>query len=82
MLKTIQITLPEDLLTEIDRTVAERDTNRSSFARQAFEDALFRVWVEKMERQHAKAYAHQPEDPDEMTLWERVQDWEDPNAAR
>jgi predicted transcriptional regulator len=82
MLKTIQITLPEDLLTKIDRIVAERDTNRSSFARQAFEDALFRLWVEKMERQHAEAYARQPEDPDEPAAWGSIQDWGDPYAAR
>jgi metal-responsive CopG/Arc/MetJ family transcriptional regulator len=82
MLKTIQITLPDDLLAKIDRTVAELDTSRSGFARQAFEDALFRLWVEKTERQHAEAYARQPEDPDEMALWESVQDWGDSHAAR
>jgi metal-responsive CopG/Arc/MetJ family transcriptional regulator len=82
MLKTIQITLPDDLLAKIDRTVAELDTSRSGFARQAFEDALFRLWVEKTERQHAEAYARQPEDPDEMALWENVQDWGDSHAAR
>jgi len=82
MLKTIQITLPEDLLTKIDRTVAELDTNRSGFARQAFEDALFRLWVEKMERQHAEAYARRPEDPEETALWESIEDWGDPYAAR
>ena len=82
MLKTIQITLPDDLLAKIDRTVAELDTSRSGFARQAFEDALFRLWVEKTERQHAEAYARQPENPDEMTLWESVQDWGDPYATR
>ena len=82
MLKTIQITLPEDLLTKIDRTVVELDINRSSFARQAFEDALFRLWVAKTERQHAEAYARRPEDLDEVALWESVQDWGDPYAAR
>jgi metal-responsive CopG/Arc/MetJ family transcriptional regulator len=82
MLKTIQITLPDDLLTKIDRTVAELDTNRSGFARQAFEEALFRLWVAKMERQHAEAYASRPEDPDEMARWESIQDWGEPYAAR
>ena len=75
MLKTIQITLPQELLAEIDRTVAELDTNRSGFARQAFEEALFSLWVEKMKRQHAEAYARRPEDPDELTIWAGGQDW-------
>ena len=30
MLKTIQITLPQELLVKIDRTVTELDTNRSA----------------------------------------------------
>ena len=82
MLKTIQITLPQDLLVRIDQTVTELDTNRSAFARRAFEDALFRLRIEQMERQHAEGYACQPEDPDEIALWESIQDWGDPYEPR
>ena len=82
MLKTIQITIPPDLLDRIDRTVIERQTNRSAFARQAFEDALFRLRVEQMERQDAEGYARQPQDADEMALWESIQDWGDSREAR
>jgi metal-responsive CopG/Arc/MetJ family transcriptional regulator len=82
MLKTIQVTLPQELLSRIDQTVAELDSNRSAFARQAFEDALFRLRVERMERQHAEGYARHPQDPDEIALWESIQDWGDPYEAR
>jgi metal-responsive CopG/Arc/MetJ family transcriptional regulator len=82
MLKTIQITIPPDLLDRIDETVAERGTNRSAFARQAFEDALFRARIEQMERQDAEGYARQPQDLDEIALWESIQDWGDPYEAR
>ncbi len=82
MLKTIQITLPQELLVKIDQTVTELETNRSAFARQAFEDAIFRRRIEQMERQHAEGYAHRPEDPEEIALWESVQDWSDPYEAR
>jgi metal-responsive CopG/Arc/MetJ family transcriptional regulator len=82
MLKTIQITLPQELLSEIDRTVTELDTNRSAFARKAFEDALFRARIEQMERQDAEGYALQPQDADEIALWESIQDWGDPYEAR
>jgi metal-responsive CopG/Arc/MetJ family transcriptional regulator len=78
MLRTIQITLSQELLSKIDQTVAELDTNRSAFARQAFEDALFRARIEQMERQHAEGYARQPQDPDEVALWESIQDWGEP----
>jgi metal-responsive CopG/Arc/MetJ family transcriptional regulator len=82
MLKTIQITLPPDLLARIDQTVTGLDTNRSVFARQAFEDTLFRLRVEQMEREDAESYAHQPQDPDEIALWESIQDQGDPYEAR
>ena len=82
MLKTIQVTLPQELLSKIDKAVTELDTNRSAFARQAFEDALFRLRVAQMERQHAEGYTRQPQDPDEIALWESIQDWGDPYEAR
>ena len=82
MLKTIQITLPQELLSRIDQTVTELDTNRSAFARQAFEDALFRARIEQMERQDAESYARQPQDLEEIALWESIQDWGDLYEAR
>jgi metal-responsive CopG/Arc/MetJ family transcriptional regulator len=82
MLKTIQITLPQELLVKIDQTVTELDTNRSAFARQAFEDALFHLRIEQMERQDAEGYARQPQDLEEIALWESIQDWGDPYEAR
>ena len=75
MIKTIQITIPQELLARIDRTVTDLDTNRSAFARKAFEDALFRLRIEEMERQDAEGYALFPQDPDEFALWESAQDW-------
>ncbi len=75
MMKTIQITLPDDLLARLDRAVAERGNNRSALARQAFEDLLFRFWVEKMEQQDAEGYAQHPQDLEEIAAWESIQDW-------
>jgi Arc/MetJ-type ribon-helix-helix transcriptional regulator len=73
MLKTIQITLPESLLAGVDQMVRELHINRSSFARQAFEDALFRLRIEQMEREDAEGYARQPQDLEEIGGWERIQ---------
>ncbi len=77
MLKTVQITLPEPLLAEIDQATAELKISRSGFARQAFEEALFRLRLTQMERQDAAAYALQPQDLEEITDWAGVQDWGD-----
>ena len=77
MIKTIQITLPQELLARIDQTVAELDTNRSALARDAFEEFLFQLRVREMERQDAEGYAQIPPDPDEVGVWEAFQDWGD-----
>lgn len=77
MLKTVQITLPEPLLAKIDQAATELETSRSGFARQAFEEALFRLRLAQMERQDAAAYALQPQNLEEVTAWAGVQDWGD-----
>jgi metal-responsive CopG/Arc/MetJ family transcriptional regulator len=75
MMKTIQITMPEELLVRLDQAVAAEGSNRSAVARQAFEELLFRLEVEKMERAHAEGYARKPQDLDEIADWESLQDW-------
>jgi len=75
MLKTVQITLPEPLLVKIDQAAADLKTSRSGFARQAFEETLFRLQLLQMERQDAEAYARQPQDLEEITVWKSIQDW-------
>jgi metal-responsive CopG/Arc/MetJ family transcriptional regulator len=75
MLKTVQITLPEPLLVKIDRAATDLKISRSGFARQAFEETLFRLQLLQMERQDAEAYAQQPQDIEEVTVWKGVQDW-------
>lgn len=77
MLKTVQVTLPEELLDRLDRFLEELKMTRSSFARRAFEEEMLRLEVEAMERQHAQAYAQQPQDPEELKDWESVRSWSD-----
>jgi len=77
MLKTVQITIPEQLLTKVDEAASELKTSRSGFARQAFEEALFHLRLAQMERQDAEAYTHQPQDADELADWENIQEWGD-----
>jgi len=77
MLKTIQVTLPEDLLRRVDAAVNELTTTRSAFTRAAFENALRRLQVQQMEQQDAEGYARQPSNRDEVAPWETLQDWGD-----
>ncbi len=77
MLKTIQVTLPERLLITIDEAVAALNTNRSAFARQAFELALARQMIARQEQQDAEGYARHPVQPGEFDVWQAEQAWGD-----
>ena len=75
MMKTIQITLPEELLSRLDHAVSDLDTTRSALAREAFEQVIARYEIEKKERQHAEGYAQHPVEPGEFDVWQDEQDW-------
>lgn len=70
MTKTIQMTIDESLLSDVDRAVAEMGISRSRFARKALQNALRQHAIEKLEAQHAQGYAQHPPREDDVT--ERV----------
>ncbi|MCE7988329.1 MAG: ribbon-helix-helix protein, CopG family [Caldilinea sp. CFX5] len=74
-MKTIQMTIDEELLVEVDATVAQLKTNRSAFMREALLGALRRLRLQTMEAQHRRGYAQQPVHPDEFDGWETEQVW-------
>ncbi len=76
MMKVIQITLPEELLDEVDDTVKALDTTRSELAREALRRFLARLEVERQEREHAEAYARQPEQPGEFDVFYGARLWD------
>lgn len=68
MMKTIQITIDETLLANVNRVVAELHTNRSLFIRKALHAALHQREIEKLEARHANGYAAHPQQVDEIEL--------------
>lgn len=74
-MKTIQMTIDDGLLTEVDQAVAELQTNRSAFMRDALLAALRHLRVQALEAQHRRGYAQQPVQPDEFDGWESEQVW-------
>lgn len=74
-MKTIQMTIDEPLLTEVDRTIAELQTTRSAFIREALEAALRHHDIQNLEQQHAYGYAQHPVTPDEFDVWVNEQHW-------
>ncbi len=76
MMKTVQMTIDEDLLAQVDMLVEELGTNRSAFMRDALENALKQRKVTMLEQQHRAGYQRHPLTPDEFDIWQEEQVWE------
>ena len=77
MLKTIQMTIDESLLAEVDQVTQSLETTRSAFIRQALQLAVRRYKLSQMERQHAEGYARYPVEPGEFDVWLSEQAWDE-----
>ena len=76
-MRTIQMTLDDDLVTAVDRVSKELRTSRSAFARKALRDALARCTLEQLEHKHRRGYERDPVAADEFSVWETEQSWGD-----
>ena len=74
-MKTIQMSIDESLLAEIDRVAQELKTNRYAFMSDAIRLALQRVAMGRIEVAHARGYERTPQTPDEAAEWEEEQVW-------
>ena len=74
-MKTVQMTLEEGLLQQVDRVVHELHTTRSAFTRQALQQALERLEAKRAEERHQRGYRQQPVKPGEFDGWEDEQVW-------
>jgi metal-responsive CopG/Arc/MetJ family transcriptional regulator len=76
-MRTIQMTLDDDLVKAVDRVSKELSTSRSAFARKALRDAIARYNLEQLERKHRRGYEQHPVATDEFSVWEMEQAWGD-----
>ena len=76
-MRTIQMTLDDDLVRAVDRVSKQLNTNRSAFTRKALRDALAQYNLEQMERKHRQGYERNPVGADEFSVWEKEQAWGD-----
>lgn len=77
MLKTIQMTIDEQLLEEVDDLVKDLDTTRSAFIRELLEKALEAHHWRELERLDEEGYRKFPPDDEEVEIWFGIQDWGD-----
>jgi metal-responsive CopG/Arc/MetJ family transcriptional regulator len=76
-MKTIQMTLDDDLVSEVDEIVKQLRMNRSAFTRLALRAAIDRHNQAQLEQQHRQGYERRPVAPDEFSVWESEQQWGD-----
>ena len=74
-MKTVQMTLDEDLIAKVDRIATQLGSTRSAFTREALRQAIKQIELEDKERKHLEGYARQPVSSEEFNDWEDEQVW-------
>jgi metal-responsive CopG/Arc/MetJ family transcriptional regulator len=75
-MRTVQLTLEEALVCEVDRVAAKLGTTRSGFTRQALRAALALQRERALERRHRAGYERKPVKRGEFGNWRAEQVWE------
>ncbi len=74
-MKTVQMTLDEDLLASVDKVVKKLGATRSSFTREALRAAIRKNQIMELERKHREGYRRKPVKRGEFSDWEAEQAW-------
>ncbi len=76
-MRTVQMTLDDDLVKAVDRVAKTLRTNRSAFTRKALQEALERYRLEQLEQKHRLGYEKKPVSGEEFSAWDAEQVWSD-----
>jgi len=74
-MKTVQMTLDDELVDAVDAMVKQLHTTRSAFARKALRDAMKGVRIKQLEERHKTGYQQKPVQSSEFVTWESEQQW-------
>jgi metal-responsive CopG/Arc/MetJ family transcriptional regulator len=74
-MKTVQMTLDEALVAQVDRAARRLKTSRSAFTRDALRSALARLSTVEREARHRRGYAAKPVERGEFDIWIGEQAW-------
>lgn len=77
-MKTVQMTLDENLISSVDKMAKRLGTTRSGFTRQALKAALREIRMSELERRHREGYKRKPVKRGEFGNWETEQVWAEP----
>jgi len=76
-MRTIQMTLDDDLVKKVDAIATELNTTRSAFTRDALREAVRQYNIRRLELRHRQGYAVHPANQEEFSVWEDEQNWGD-----
>lgn len=76
-MRTIQMTLDDELVKSVDKVVKQLKTTRSAFTRDALKEAVKNFNINRMEEKHRRGYELYPVNNAEFSIWEEEQDWGD-----
>ena len=76
-MRTIQMTLDEELILMVDKVVKKLRTTRSAFTRSALRKAIEQININQLEEKHRKGYEKRPVGKSEFSIWESEQKWSD-----
>ncbi|MGD0516506.1 MAG: CopG family transcriptional regulator [Thermoguttaceae bacterium] len=76
-MKTVQMTLDEELVAAVDHLARRLKTTRSAFARDALREALAKYRVKELEQKHRLGYQKHPVISGEFDIWQTQQQWGD-----
>ena len=74
-MKTVQMTLEDDLIKLVDEAAKKLNTTRSAFTRSALKEALQHLEAKELEDRHRRGYEAHPVTPAEAGIWEQEQAW-------
>lgn len=76
-MRTVQMTLDENLVQTVDKLAKTLHTTRSAFTREALQQAIARIRIQRQESKHRDGYLRKPETTDEFGVWQKEQKWGD-----
>ena len=76
-MKTVQLTLEDNLVIAVDQAAGRLRQSRSAFTRNALRAALEKLEAQALEQQHREGYLRQPVRPGEFSDFEDEQAWVD-----
>ncbi len=76
-MRTIQMTLDDDLVKKVDAIANELQTTRSAFTRDALRKAVQQYNIHRLELKHRQGYAVHPVNKEDFSVWEKEQNWGD-----